>query len=74
MNTTTKLDREIQRAQDAIKYSLKTDFANLSIYQKKSMNVIMRMSYYLGMLEYSKEHESIRNALLSEEDEEGDDE
>ena len=73
MNTVTQLDREIKRAQDAIKYNLKNDFANISIYQRKSLNVIIRMSYYLGMGEYSKERKSIRNSLLTD-DEEGDDE
>ena len=73
MNTMTKLDKEIKRVNDAIEYNLKHDFANASILQKKSLNVIIRMSYYLGMLEYSKEHRNIRNSLLTE-DEDDDDE
>lgn len=63
------LESEIKRANDAIIQS-KTYFENASILQKKHLNTIMKMSYYLGMLEYSKEHDKIRQAFLSEDEDE----
>lgn len=61
------LESEMNKAYDAIEQSKKF-FENASILQKKHLNTIMKMSYYLGMLEYSKEHEKIRR-LLMEDDE-----
>lgn len=62
------LESEMNKAYDAIAQSKKF-FENASILQKKHLNTIMKMSYYLGMLEYSKEHEKIRQALLEDDEE-----
>lgn len=62
------LESEIKKAYDAIEKSM-TYFENASVFQKQRLNTIMKMSYYLGMLEYSKEHEKIRQALLTEDEE-----
>ena len=48
---TMSLESEMNKAYDAIEQSKKF-FENASILQKKHLNTIMKMSYYLGMLEY----------------------
>jgi len=62
-------ETEMRKAQDAIKSSLNF-MQSISVYQRRSLITIMRMSYYLGMLTYAKEHERLRQLLLQGDDDE----
>ena len=61
------VDWEIQKANDAIKTSMSFMYG-IDIYQRKSLEVIMRMCYLKGILESAKERERMHD-LMMEDDE-----
>lgn len=63
------VDREIEKANDAIK-SAWLSMYGINIFQRKSLEVIMRMCYLKGLLESAKERERLHDLFMEDEEEE----